>query len=40
MCNLKSQSAKERQCCYCAIVFSVCFVTSLALIIGGLVGKI
>ena len=34
MC-LKSQSVKERQCCYCAIVFSVCFVTSLALIIGG-----
>jgi len=35
MCNFKSKSVKERQCCYCAIIFTVCFLTSLALIIGG-----
>lgn len=35
MCKIEDVKREERQCCFCKIVFSVCFTVSVCLIIGG-----
>lgn len=35
MCNIEDIKKEEKQCCFCKIVFAVCFIVSIGLIVAG-----
>lgn len=37
MCKLEEIKKEEKKCCFCKIIFAVCFLVSVGLIIGGFI---